>query len=213
MRRLSLILAAYALLAGCKTTTYNDFYVGVDYSKRSDVSITSFGLGFQGRPMFSERIGLVYQVGFLLPMAVDYRAYGLSVRRDNLSSGVGIHGFIAPSFKVLDINEKISLFVSPGLNTGQIFLTKNGEVETFDHIRRETHEIDMNTLGIGVDISTDFYLGKYFFMRFGVLLGLDLLSSDSVYFGDLLDSSTHGVTQFRAYPKLGIGWRRTKEQN
>lgn len=213
MKRFRYILVVCILFIGCKTTTHNDFYAGVDYSKRSDVAITSFGLGFQGRPMFSEHIGLAYQVGFLIPMAVDYQAYGLSVRRNDLSSGIGIHGFIAPSFKVLDINERISLFVSPGLNIGQISLTKHGEVKTSYYTHTGTHEIVMNTLGIGVDISTDFYLGKYFFMRLGVMFGLDLLSSDSVYFADVSDSPTIGVAQFRAYPKLGIGWRKIKKQN
>lgn len=212
MKRFSYILVVCILFIGCKTTTHNDFYAGVDYSKRSDAAITSFGLGFQGRPMFSERIGLAYQVGFLFPMVVDYQVNGLSVQRNDLSGAFGMNGFIAPSFKVLDINERISLFVSPGLNTGVTLLTKHEEVGTSYSKDTITHEIGMATLGVGVDVSTDFYLGKYFFMRLGVLLGLDFLSSDTIKFGGISDNSNNAVAQFRAYPKLGIGWRKTKEQ-
>lgn len=212
MKRFSYILVVCILFIGCKTTTHNDFYTGIDYSKRSDAAITNFGLGFQGRPMFSERIGLVYQVGFLFPMAVDYQTNGLQLQRNDFSSGFGINGFIAPSFKVFDINDKISLFVSPGLNTGVTLLTKQEELRNSYIKDTITHQIGMSTLGIGVDVSTDFYLGKYFFMRLGVLLGLDFLSSDTIEFEGITDNTNKGVAQFRVYPKFGIGWRKTKEQ-
>lgn len=212
MRKLVLLSLVMAVFIGCKTTTHNDFFIGMDYSTRNAASVNSVGLGFQGRPMFSDKVGLAYQVGFLIPTMFDYQANGFMFDKSNMENGFGISGFVAPSFELLNHKDKIGLFISPGINFNTLVLTHHTEIGSGYSSKILTDTLGMSTMGIGVDVSSDFYLGKYFMMRFGVTMGLDFFTTDTVDVGNINQSYNNGIAQFRIYPKLGIGWRKTKEQ-
>lgn len=213
MKKLVLLALVIIMFVGCRTTNHNDFFLGMDYSARKDVSSNSVGLGFQGRPMFSEKIGLAYQVGLGFPVMLDYKANGLSIQRSDLPGAVGLTGFVGPSFKVADFNDKIAFFLTPGLNFGMNVFTHDTEVDMGYKTETLTQSLRATTLGVGIDFSSDFYLGKSFMMRLGVTMGLDFFANDTIKFGSIDESYNNGIAQFRVYPKLGIGWRKTREKS
>lgn len=94
--------------------------------------------------------------------------------------------------------ERFGLNITPGLHLGYL-LSSTNVASTFSFV-----------IGLGADVSADFYLAKRFYLNGGISFSYDFYSIGSTTVatprGNVSVSNSGGVSTFMFQPRLGIGF-------
>lgn len=207
MRRMIVLLLAVVSLAGCAVelhayTRLTDIYGGGHFSWSGIDDTKGVVFGAQPRYMFTDRVGiggnleLMIDIGFN-PKRADHP---YEVAGSDRAAGAGV--FIGPTFRVFDIGERVSFFTTPGFAMSMLMHNADRElVPGFATIG----------FGGGVDLSADFYMGEFLFIRLGLGMTVEWTtgkygsSDDRKYVSRFIDPGES--TRFNLYPRIGFGWR------
>ena len=146
------------------------------------------GIGIDIREMFTDIVGLYGHIGVNLPMAARYSSgnFSFDYKRSDFNSLFGMEIYIGPAFMPIK-QENLTLNVSPVLHFGML-MAKNS-----------LDDSGLGMIGLGADVSVDYYFTEKFFLTAGVLASFDFLQ--------ILGNDYSSPMNFLIKPKLGIGFR------
>lgn len=204
MRRMFVLLLAVVSLAGCRSVGMYDFGAGGSISKNESVDTAGAVFGFHGRNMFNGVVGIDYTFDITSDFAIDAKggAGGEQVALVGARNGLGMGTSIGPAFRLFGAGDWFALLASPVFRMSFLGL---GEAE------EEMPQLNMFGAGIGLNLSSDFYLGSNFYMRVGFDLGvewskLEYLDNEFMIHDSVYEDAGIGA-RFVMYPRIGIGWR------
>lgn len=126
-------------------------------------------------------------------------ANGLSetVKRNAYESLFGYEMLMGPAIMPIR-GERFGLNITPGLHLGYLLGSTN------------VTSTSSFMIGLGADVSADFYLAKHFYLNGGITLSYDFYSFGSTTvatpIGNVSVSNSGGVSTFMFQPRLGIGF-------
>ena len=204
MRRMIVLLLAVFSLAGC--ASLNDLdravaaYAGgnlmfdTDKVEGSLNPAVQFGLNCVAT---GDRLGLWFDMGLFLPMALPYTGGRLGSKE--VDSMFGINMKVGPSVKVFDDGGRI-LAVAPYFN----FMMANAAKSTL----YVDSSMTVTSFGAGASLTMYHTFGEMFSLMAGIDLGMDFYqkSSESINDRELWEVSGNEI-MLVVVPKLGIGMR------
>lgn len=198
------LLLAVVSLAGCRSVGMYDFGAGGNISKNESVDTAGAVFGFHGRNMFNSVIGIDYTADITSAFAIDAKggAGGEQVALVGARNGLGMGTSVGPAFRLFGAGDWFALMASPVFRMS--FLGFNEEKEKMP-------QLNMLGAGVGLNLSSDFYLGSSFYMRVGFDLGvewskLEYLDNEFMIHDSVYKDAGIGA-RFVMYPRIGIGWR------
>ena len=148
-----------------------DFYTVKGDSSTGHINLSGISVGMESREMYTEKVGFFGHIGVNFPIA------GYEVKGDK---NIAFNFLFAPAFIPVK-TERLTLNVNPGVHLGMWMA-----------------DALAITAGLGIDVSTYYYLNDSFFLAGGVIASYDFLSfrsEDKIY-------------AFHIKPRLGLGFRR-----
>lgn len=201
MKKIILLIILTLTFFGCGSTGYYNLSAGGTMEKGENIDVTGITFGLNIKQMYTNHIG--YNIHFTSIMPTSISANNNPIEIIGAGSGLGCNIFVAPSFKVFDIGERISFNLSPGL--ASTILIYDG-MEGYQNVASRG-------IGFGLDLSSAFYFGNHFYMRIGTLLSIEGTSytfekKTNDYIGISKNYKSEGIyPQFNIYPSISIGWR------
>ena len=206
-RRFVLVLAAAAMLCflivtGCATGSSFDFDVGGSISKSDSLDTAGAVFGFHGRSMVSCFIGIDYNFDIIADKNFVNQDTNSQIGVIDNSTSSGIAVAVGPAFRLFQVKDRFAMFASPVFRFSMMNIQKPDD--SISHLQLEG-------VGGGVNLSSDFYLGTGFHLRIGFDIGAELanLKSSSSSYGT--DDTKLGA-RLVMYPRIGIGWYIPKEE-
>lgn len=200
----SCIYAAGAKEGSQYLTITGGYHGGVEHGTINNVKtktdMSGFALGLETRSMIGEKVGMGVKFDFYWPQSLTISAGGLSetVNRTAYKSLFGYNILLGPAIMPIR-GERFGLNITPGLHLGYIISNTN-TATTFGFM-----------IGVGADVSADFYLAEHFYLNGGLSLSYDFFSIGNTVVatprGNVTVSNTGGVSTFMFQPRLGIGFR------
>ena len=204
MRRMLVLLLAVVSLAGCKSVGMYDFGAGGSISRNESVDTAGAVFGFHGRNMFNSVVGIDYTADVVFDMNISAKggAGGEQVALVGARNGLGMGASVGPAFRLFGAGDWFALMASPVFRMS--FLGLNEEKEKMP-------QLNMLGAGVGLNLSSDFYLGSNFYMRVGFDLGVEWSKLQYVDNEFMIHNSVYkdaGIgARFVMYPRIGFGWR------
>ena len=204
MRRMVVLLLAVVSLAGCESLNDLDravaAYAGgnlmfdTDKVEGSLNPAVQFGLNCVAT---GDRLGLWFDMGLFLPMALPYTGGRLGSKE--VDSMFGINMKVGPSVKVFDDGGRI-LAVAPYFN----FMMANAAKSTL----YVDSSMTVTSFGAGASLTMYHTFGEMFSLMAGIDLGMDFYqkASESINDRELWEVSGNEI-MLVVVPKLGIGMR------
>ena len=178
----------------------------VEINMREATSSIAIGMGI--RQMFREQLGFGMNVGFFIPLRKSYPLEAtVGTHSDSKKFSFGLDDFYFP--------------LGGDVMAGLVYMP----VRTFRWNLSLTHGFHLNfvnastskvglaqiVLGLGTEISADFYFKRDFYLNCGVVLTYDfysLVDSTINLAGRQVKYSRHGATAYLSCrPKIAIGYR------
>lgn len=199
----SCIYAAGAKEDSQYLTITGGYHGGVESSTVNNIktktNMSGFALGLESRSMLSDMVGMGVKFGFFWPqsMSLTQNNVTYNVHRSDYKSLFGYEMLLGPAIMPVR-GERFGLNITPGLHLGYLLSSTNA-ASTFSF-----------TIGLGADVSADFYLTKHFYLNGGISFSYDFYSIGSTTvatpIGNVSVSNSGGVSTFMFQPRLGIGF-------
>lgn len=176
---------------GVESTTVNNI--------KTKTNMSGFALGLETRSMIGEKVGMGVKFGFFWPqsMSLTQNNVTYNVHRSDYKSLFGYEMLLGPAIMPVR-GERFGLNITPGLHLGYLLSSTNA-ASTFSFM-----------IGLGADVSADFYLTKHFYLNGGISFSYDFYSIGSTTvatpIGNVSVSNSGGVSTFMFQPRLGIGF-------
>ena len=199
----SCIYAAGAKEGSQYLTITGGYHGGVESATVNNIktktNMSGFALGLETRSMIGEKVGMGVKFGFFWPQTMRTTQGGITidVDRSDYKSLFGFEVLAGPAIMPVR-GERFGLNITPGVHLG--YLLSNTELAaTFAFM-----------IGLGADVSADFYLTKHFYLNGGISFSYDFYSIGSTTVatprGNVSASNSGGVSTFMFQPRLGIGF-------
>lgn len=199
----SCIYAAGAKEGSQYLTITGGYHGGVESSTVNNIktktNMSGFALGLESRSMLSDMVGMGVKFGFFWPqsMSLTQNNVTYNVHRSDYKSLFGYEMLLGPAIMPVR-GERFGLNITPGLHLGYLLSSTNA-ASTFSFM-----------IGLGADVSADFYLAKHFYLNGGIALSYDFysfgLTTVATPRGNVSVSNSGGVSTFMFQPRLGIGF-------
>lgn len=176
---------------GVESTTVNNI--------KTKTNMSGFALGLETRSMIGEKVGMGVKFDFFWPQTMRTTQGGITidVDRSDYKSLFGYEMLLGPAIMPVR-GERFGLNITPGLHLGYLLSSTNA-ASTFSFM-----------IGLGADVSADFYLTKHFYLNGGISFSYDFYSIGSTTVatprGNVSVSNSGGVSTFMFQPRLGIGF-------
>lgn len=176
---------------GVESTTVNNI--------KTKANMSGFALGLETRSMIGEKVGMGVKFGFFWPqsMSLTQNNVTYNVHRSDYKSLFGYEMLLGPAIMPVR-GERFGLNITPGLHLGYLLSSTNA-ASTFSFM-----------IGLGADVSADFYLTKHFYLNGGISFSYDFYSIGSTTVatprGNVSVSNSGGISTFMFQPRLGIGF-------
>lgn len=200
----SCIYAAGAKEGSQYLTITGGYHGGVESATVNNVKtktdMSGFALGVETRSMLGEKVGMGVKFGFFWPqkMSLTQNNITYNVDRSDYKSLFGYEMLLGPAIMPVR-GDRLGVNIMPGVHLGYMISNTN-TAATFAFM-----------IGLGADISADFYLAEHFYLNGGISLSYDFYSFGSTtvatYRGNTTVSNSGGVSTFMFQPRLGIGFR------
>ncbi len=169
---------------------------------------SSIVIGMGMRQMFRERLGFGMNVGFLIPLRKSYTLEAtVGTHSDNEKFSFGLDDFHFP----LGVDVMAGLVYMPIRTFRWNLSLTHGFHLNWINVSTSKVGLAQGVLGLGTEISADFYFKRDFYLNCGVVLTYDFYSfADSAVnlAGRQVKSSRHGATTYLSCrPKIAIGYR------
>lgn len=199
----SCIYAAGAKEGSQYLTITGGYHGGVESATVNNIktktNTSGFALGLESRSMLSDMVGMGVKFGFFWPqsMSLTQNNVTYNVHRSDYKSLFGYEMLLGPAIMPIR-GERFGLNITPGLHLGYL-LSSTNVASTFSFM-----------IGLGADVSADFYLTKHFYLNGGISFSYDFYSIGSTTvatpIGNVSVSNSGGVSTFMFQPRLGIGF-------
>lgn len=196
-----LVILCIFIFNGCASGSSFDFDVGGSISKNETLDTAGAVFGFHGRSMGASFIGFDYNFDIIADKNFVKQDTNNQIGIVDNSTSSGIAIAVGPAFRLFQVKERFAMFASPVFRFSMMNMQKPN-----DNISHFTLE----SVGGGVNLSSDFYLGTGFHLRIGFDIGAQMdnlkASSSSYSTYEAASENTKLGVRMVMYPRLGIGW-------